>query len=33
MLNKLYTPIKGTPHVVKVVNVIREMTTKKRLGI
>ena len=26
MINELYTPIKGTPHVVKVVNVLREMT-------
>ena len=26
MINELYAPIKGTPHVVKVVNVLREMT-------
>ena len=31
MLNELYTPIKGTPHVVKVVNVIREMTKGEKI--
>ena len=31
MINDLYTPIKGTPHVVKVVNVIREMTKGEKI--
>ena len=31
MLNELYTPIKGTPHVVKVVNVLREFTKGEKM--
>ena len=31
MLNELYTPIKGTPHVVKVVNVVREITKGEKI--
>ena len=31
MINDLYTPIKGTPHVVKVVNVIIEMTKGEKI--
>ena len=31
MLNELYTPIKGTPHVVKVVNVLREFTKGEKI--
>ena len=31
MLNELYTPIKGTPHVVKVINVVREITKGEKI--
>ena len=31
MLNELYTAIKGTPHVVKVVNVVREITKGEKI--
>ena len=31
MLNELYTPIKGTPHVVRVVNVVREFTKGEKM--
>ena len=31
MLNELYTPIKGTPHIVKVVNVVREITKGEKI--
>ena len=31
MINDLYTPIKGTPHVVKVVKLVREFTKGERM--
>ena len=31
MINDLYTPIKGAPHVVKVVNVLREFTKGEKM--
>ena len=31
MINDLYTPIKGSPHVVKVVNVLREFTKGEKM--